>query len=114
MIHHHFSSGVYAKETRIPAGHVLVQHAHKYGHLSILASGSVELLVDGVKSVVNAPACLTIAADKHHGVKSLTDVVWYCIHATDCTDEDKIDEVLTEPHDMAQVMSIAQNLVKEN
>jgi hypothetical protein len=110
MIHHHFSSGVYAKETRIPAGHVLVQHAHKYGHLSILASGSVELLVDGVKSVVDAPACLTIAAGKHHGVKSLTDVVWYCIHATDCTDEDAVDEVLIVPANIGQARNIAQCL----
>ena len=94
MIQHHFSSGVYAKETRIPAGFVLVQHAHKHDHLSILASGSVELVVDGVKSVVNAPSCLTIAAEKHHGIKSLTDVVWYCVHATDCTDENEVDETL--------------------
>ena len=94
MIQHHFSSGVYAKETRIPAGFVLVQHAHKHDHLSILASGSVELVVDGVKSVVHAPDCLTIAAGKHHGIKSLTDVVWYCVHATDCTDENEVDETL--------------------
>ena len=94
MIQHHFSSGVYAKETRIPAGFVLVQHAHKHDHLSILASGSVELVVDGVKSVVHAPSCLTIAAEKHHGIKSLTDVVWYCVHATNCTDENEVDETL--------------------
>ena len=94
MIQHHFSSGVYAKETRIPAGFVLVQHAHKHDHLSILASGSVELVVDGVKSVVHAPSCLTIAAGKHHGIKSLTDVVWYCVHATDCVDENEVDETL--------------------
>ena len=94
MIQHHFSSGVYAKETQIPAGFVLVQHAHKHDHLSILASGSVELVVDGVKSVVHAPSCLTIAAGKHHGIKSLTDVVWYCVHATDCTDENEVDETL--------------------
>ena len=94
MIQHYFSSGVYAKETRIPAGFVLVQHAHKHNHLSILASGSVELVVDGVKSVVHAPSCLTIAAGKHHGIKSLTDVVWYCVHATDCTDENEVDETL--------------------
>lgn len=94
MIQHHFSSGVYAKETRIPAGFVLVQHAHKHDHLSILASGSVELVVDGVKSVVHAPGCLTIAAGKHHGIKSLTDVVWYCVHATDCVDENEVDETL--------------------
>lgn len=94
MIQHYFSSGVYAKETRIPAGFVLVQHAHKHDHLSILASGSVELVVDDVKLVVHAPSCLTIAAGKHHGIKSLTDVVWYCVHATNCTDKNEVDETL--------------------
>jgi mannose-6-phosphate isomerase-like protein (cupin superfamily) len=110
MIHHHFSSGVYAKETRIPAGYVLVQHAHKHDHLSILASGSVEMVVDGVKSIVEAPACLTIAAGKHHGVKSLTDVVWYCVHATDCTDEDDIDEVLIVPSNVEEMQKLALSL----
>jgi mannose-6-phosphate isomerase-like protein (cupin superfamily) len=110
MIHHHFSSGVYAKETRIPAGYILVQHAHKHDHLSILASGSVEMVVDGVKSIVDAPACLTIAADKHHGIKSLTDVVWYCVHATDCTNEDDIDEVLIVPSDVEEMQKLALSL----
>jgi quercetin dioxygenase-like cupin family protein len=110
MIQHHFSAGVYAKETHIPTGYVLVQHAHKHDHLSILASGSVELLVDGVKSVVNAPACLTIAAGKHHGVKSLTDVVWYCIHATECTDVDDVDEILIVDGDVKEAQKLAQCL----
>ena len=110
MIEHFFSSGVYAKETRIPAGHILVQHKHKFDHLSILASGSVELIVDGVKSVVHAPACLTIEANRHHGVKSLTDVVWYCVHATECTDIDSIDEVLIVAGDDSQVQELAKCL----
>lgn len=101
---------MYTKETRIPAGYVLVQHAHKHDHLSILASGSVELLVDGVRSVVHAPACLTIAAGKHHGVKSLTDVVWYCIHATDCTDENEVDEVLIVPSNVEEMQELALSL----
>jgi mannose-6-phosphate isomerase-like protein (cupin superfamily) len=88
----------------------LVQHAHKHDHLSILASGSVEMVVDGVKSVVKAPACLTIAAGKHHGVKSLTDVVWYCVHATDCTDEDDIDEVLIVPSNVEEMQKLALSL----
>ncbi len=110
MISHPFSAGVYAKETHIPAGHVLVQHKHKFSHLSILASGSIELMVDGERKIIHAPACLTIEADKHHGVKSLTDVVWYCIHATDCTDTDEIDEVLVVPGDVAQAQELAQCL----
>ena len=113
MIEHHFGAGVYAKETRIPAGHVLVQHKHKHDHLSILASGSIELMVDGARSIIHAPACLTVEANKHHGVKSLTDVVWYCIHATECTDADEIDEVLIVPGDVAQAQKLAQCL-KEN
>ena len=110
MIKHHFSAGVYAKEAFIPAGQILVQHKHKFDHLSILAAGSVELFVDGVKSVVHAPACLTIAAGKHHGIKSITDVVWYCVHATDCTDEDEIDEVLIESGDMEEMKELAESL----
>ena len=110
MINHYFSAGVYAKETLIPAGHVLVQHKHKFSHMSILASGSIELMVDGKRKIIHAPACLTIEADKHHGVKSLTDVVWYCIHATECTDLDEVDEVLIVPCDVAQAQELAQCL----
>ena len=114
MIEHHFSAGVYAKEIRMPADYLLLHHKHKFDHLSILASGSIELIVDGKKKVIHAPACLTIEANSHHGLKSLTEVVWYCIHATDCTDTDEIDEVITTANDIPQVLSIAQDLVKEN
>jgi quercetin dioxygenase-like cupin family protein len=113
VITHFFSSGVYAKETRIPAGHVLVQHAHKHDHLSILAQGSVEVLVDGERQVLHAPACVTIEANRHHGVKSLTDVIWYCVHATVCVDEDEIDEVLIAPGDITAAQAIADTLQKE-
>jgi quercetin dioxygenase-like cupin family protein len=90
-----------------------VQHKHKFDHLSILASGSIELMVDGERKIVHAPACLTIEANKHHGVKSITDVVWYCIHATECTDTDEIDEVLIARDDVAQAQQMAYCL-KEN
>ena len=110
MIQHHFSAGVYAKEAFIPAGQILVQHKHKFDHLSILAAGSVELVVDGVKSVIHAPACLTIQANKHHGVKSLTNVVWYCLHATECTDADDVDEILIVNGDVKEAQNLARCL----
>jgi len=110
MIEHFFSSGVYAKQTKMPAGVWLVQHTHHFDHLSILASGSVKLMVDDKESTIHAPACITIEAGKHHGVLALTDCVWYCVHATDCTDADKVDEVLTAASDMNQVAQLAQAL----
>jgi mannose-6-phosphate isomerase-like protein (cupin superfamily) len=68
------------------------------------------MAVDGVKSIIHAPACLTIAAGKHHGIKSITDVVWYCVHATDCTDENDVDEVLIEPDNIKQMQELALSL----
>lgn len=110
MIAHHFGGGMYAKESRIPAGMVLVQHKHTYDHLSILASGTVELLVDGVRTELTGPACLTIAANKHHGVKALTEVVWFCCHATDCVDADHVDDGLIAPSD-ENMQAIAESML---
>lgn len=109
-ITHHFGGGVYAKETRISAGLILVQHKHDYDHLSVLASGTVEVLADSERSEVTGPACLTIKAGTHHGVKALTDVVWYCIHATNCTESHEVDEVLIAAPDDALMGSMVREL----
>jgi quercetin dioxygenase-like cupin family protein len=109
-IAHHFSSGLYAKETHIPAGHVLVQHRHAYDHLSILASGEVAIEVGGETTVHTGPACLTIKAGAHHGVRAITDAVWFCIHATDCADQDLIDETLIVPAHDAEMQALAQRM----
>lgn len=92
---HHFVGGLYCKETHIPAGVELTQHVHPFDHLSVLAKGKVAVLVDGVESIYQAPAFLTIKGGSAHKVTALTDVTWGCLHATDCTDPDKVDEVLT-------------------
>jgi len=48
-ISHHFSDGVYAKQMRLEKGHTATTHKHNYSHLSILASGDVEVSLNGVK-----------------------------------------------------------------
>ena len=95
-INHHFGGGVYAKETIIPAGMILVQHKHKYDHLSILASGSIILDIDGVHIPMTGPVAITVEAGKHHGVKAVTDTVWYCIHAASVADDDAL---IADPND---------------
>lgn len=110
---HHFSGGVYAKEIRIPAGMVLVQHKHHFDHLSLLAKGTIELDVDGARRTISAdasPVCLSIEAGKHHGIKALTDAVWFCIHASDCADPDDADQALILPADATQMREIAEAL----
>ena len=110
MVAHLFGGGVYLKETRIPAGMVLVQHKHEHDHLSYLATGMVELQVDGIKRTVCGPVGLTIEAGKHHGIKALTDALWLCIHATDCEDENEVDRVLIVPSD-ENMQAIAEGML---
>lgn len=91
---HHFSDGLYARQMMLPKDHFAVTHAHEYDHLSILASGRVTVDIDGKVEEFVAPACINIAAGKHHRIVALEDAVWFCIHATDETDVDKLDQVL--------------------
>lgn len=95
---HHFAAGLYAKRMDLPKGFEALSHAHTYDHLSILASGKVVVKTDknpeGIEYV--APACLEIKAGLNHSILALEDVSWFCIHATNETDAEKIDEVLIE------------------
>lgn len=95
-IQHFFSSGVYAKQMHLPAGHFAVSHKHNYDHLSILAQGVAVVRCGAEETQYVAPACITIKAGEHHEIIAIEDTVWFCIHATDETDADKIDEVLIE------------------
>jgi quercetin dioxygenase-like cupin family protein len=93
-IEHHFSAGVYAKRMCLPAGHYAETHEHAYDHMSILASGDVTVEIDGVQTRYTGGAVINIAAGKKHRIEAKTDSVWFCIHATDETDVEHIDEVL--------------------
>lgn len=91
---HHFSDGLYAKEAFVPEGTAILKHTHDFSHLSILAKGKVVVMAGDDATVVDAPACIEIKAGVTHGIKALTDCVWFCIHATDEKDPSKVDEIL--------------------
>jgi len=99
-IGHHFSDGLYAKEIHIPASHFIVGHRHEYSHLSILAQGEVDVVTrhDGEARHrrYTAPACIDIPAGVHHEIRALRDSVWFCVHATDEKDLNKVDETLIQ------------------
>jgi quercetin dioxygenase-like cupin family protein len=92
---HHFAGGVYCKQMHLPAGCGAITHAHRYDHLSVLAAGEVDVWTteNGTRRYV-APAVITIAAGVQHGIHAHRDAVWLCIHATDETDPERVDDVL--------------------
>lgn len=91
---HHFSDREYAKEARIKAGRRLVQHMHPFDHLSVLASGTAIVEIDGARTTHVGPTCLRITKGKAHGVEAVTDVVWFCIHGVDEKDPSRVDDVI--------------------
>lgn len=93
-ISHHFSDGVYAKQLRLEKGHTAITHRHNYSHLSILATGEVDVTLDGVKTRFNAPCCIEIKAEVAHEIFALEDSTFFCVHQTFETDVNKIDKVL--------------------
>lgn len=93
-ISHHFSDGLYAKQMRLEKNHIALSHVHHYSHLSILAKGEVYIKADGVVTHHIAPDCIEIKANVSHEIQALKDSVFFCCHATNETDIDKIDEVL--------------------
>jgi quercetin dioxygenase-like cupin family protein len=93
-ISHHFSDGVYAKQMFLEKGHVARTHKHVYSHLSILAQGEVVIALDGLETLYKAPCCIEIKAEVEHQIKALQDSVFFCVHATEITDLEHIDEVL--------------------
>jgi len=93
---HNFSDGLYAKQMTIPKGFIAGQHSHTFSHLSILAKGKVVVETDTGKNTYEAPACIEIKKQTNHMITALEDTVWFCIHATDERDVNRIDEVLIQ------------------
>ncbi len=57
-------------------------HKHQFDHLTLLASGSLRVIVDGQVSEFKAPHMIYIQKDKNHELVALEDnTVAYCIHA---------------------------------
>lgn len=98
-LHHHMpdEDGVYMKEIRLPAGKELFNHKHTFTHKSILAAGEAIVKVEGKQDChVTGPVVLTIEKGLQHSVVALTDVTWFCIHASEETDPEKIDHTLVK------------------
>lgn len=57
-------------------------HKHVYDHVNLLAQGSVELEVNGEKTIYHAPSYIFIDRDHFHKMTALEDnTISVCIHA---------------------------------
>jgi hypothetical protein len=100
MTLHYFGDNEIAKEIKLSAGDVVVQHKHTYSHISILASGTVKLSDGEDNQVLTGPCALVIQKEKYHSIAALTDAVWYCIHG--CDGQNYSDDVVISKNSSAE------------
>jgi dTDP-4-dehydrorhamnose 3,5-epimerase-like enzyme len=64
------------------AGNVEYGHCHIFDHLTLLASGSLKVTIDGVSTDYKAPHMIFIRKNIKHELTALEDnTVAFCIHA---------------------------------
>lgn len=69
-------------------------HEHNFDHVTLLTKGSVEVDVEGKKTIFKAPHMIFIAAGKRHFLTALEDdTLAHCVHAlrTGEREEDILD-----------------------
>lgn len=97
---------LYLKEMSLPiTGTVVAQHAHKYGHTTLLARGKLRAWRDGkLLGDFTAPAQIFIPAGTKHAFRSLeSDTLAYCIHRL----ENGEPVSIVGEHDTAEALSVA-------
>ena len=75
--------GIFVVETITKAGTLLQSHQHTHSHLSVLASGTADVTVDGKTERITGYKMLSIPANTKHTVVAVTDIIWLCLWADD-------------------------------
>jgi hypothetical protein len=74
------------------AGDTEFGHSHTFDHLTLLAAGSLKVIVEDVASEFKAPQMIYIKAEKKHELIALEDnTIAYCIHALRDNEGDLLD-----------------------
>lgn len=75
------------------AGDVETGHKHQFDHVTLIAKGSLQIEVDGVKTVFKAPHVAFIRKEVIHELTALEDdTLAYCIHGL--RDGDGVDDII--------------------
>jgi len=73
-------AGISVKQVLILKGMKVVQHKHRYPHLSILQYGEVTVYTDKWEREMRGPDSVVIEANLNHMVIAHTDTMWLCVH----------------------------------
>lgn len=89
---HYFAPGVYCRQLFIPEDQLIVGKLHRFGHINIISHGTIDVVTEfGIARYVG-PVTFTSEPGTKRVVHAITDTLWTCIHPTDETDLERIEE----------------------
>lgn len=113
---HHFHGGVYIREVFIPAGTLVMGHAHKGETLNNMVMGKMLLATaDGPVEVTGPKTFVTPPGRKI--VYALEDTIFQNVFATDETDVEKIESLVIDKSaawEQSREMAMIEDYVKRN
>lgn len=96
------------------AGDIEYGHTHQFDHLTLLANGSLKIVVEGIATEFKAPHMIYIHKDKKHELVALeNNTVAYCIHAL--RNGNKVDDIIDPSMipDGVNPLSLANQITKK-
>lgn len=98
-VFHRFGPGVYIREMLIPAGTLILGHAHRHDHINVMLAGTFALVNDDqTVTVLKAPQFFIGRAGRKIGY-AIEDTVWQNIFATEERDLDRLEAMFVEKSD---------------
>ena len=92
-VNHIQTDNVYIKSTYVPKNVKFYSKRTPDNHVAILAFGELIVEEGDKKSKLIAPANYVIPANSRVAIYTLTDCVFYCVHATQETDLEVLDRM---------------------
>lgn len=71
---------VLAKQMVLKEGEACIGHAHHYDHMTLLAQGVLQVVIEDKSEIYIAPIAIEVKAGIHHALIALEDSIAYCIH----------------------------------
>lgn len=108
----HFSPGVYVREFRMPANHYVIGKEHKTRHFNILTTGKCTVWTVHGRVDLDAstgPKIFESMAGVKKVVLAHTDIVWLTVHATNETDQDRLEFEMINPPEQGDLFPELDN-----
>jgi hypothetical protein len=98
QITHRFGPDIYIREGLIPAGTLIMGHAHRTAHMNMLLRGRIAVVIDGDVRIMEGPTSFTAPAGRKV-IYAIDEAVMQNIHVTSETDVDVLEDQLVDKSD---------------